>query len=75
MSALCFDEDVLIAGDCLTNSDGLGGSWPQYTANADQAKQTVGKLAEVGADSIVFGHGEPIAGGAREKLKGFADSQ
>ena len=67
-------EDLLIAGDCLFNIDGLSGSLPQYTANMDQAKQTVGKLAELGADSICFGHGPAIVGGAREKLRSLAAS-
>ena len=68
-------EDMLIAGDCLNNENGLSGSPPKYTANIDQAKQTVGKLAELGADSLVFGHGAPIVGGAREKLRAAAASQ
>jgi glyoxylase-like metal-dependent hydrolase (beta-lactamase superfamily II) len=68
-------EDVLIAGDCLRNVDGLTGSAPQYTANMDQAKQTVGKLAGLGADSLCFGHGPAIVGGAREQLRSLAASQ
>src|SRR5439155_6210132 len=48
-------EDLLIAGDCLNNTNGLGGSPPQYTANPEQAKQTVAKLAELGPDSVSFG--------------------
>jgi len=68
-------EDVLIAGDCLNNVNGLSGSPPQYTANLDQAKQTVGKLAELGPDSLCFGHGPAIVGGAREKLKSVASLQ
>ena len=63
------DDDVLIAGDCLNNMNGLAGSPPQYTANPDQAKQTVGKLAELGADTLCFGHGPAIVGGARAKLR------
>ena len=68
-------DDLLIAGDCLNNSNGLGGSSPQYTANPEQAKQSVGKLAALGADSMAFGHGEPIVGGAREKLKAVAEAK
>jgi glyoxylase-like metal-dependent hydrolase (beta-lactamase superfamily II) len=67
-------EDLLIAGDCLNNMNGLSGSAPQYTANIEHAKQTVGKLAELGADSLCFGHGPAIVGGAREKLRNLASS-
>ena len=68
-------EDLLIAGDCLNNSNGLSGSSPQYTANLDQAQQTVGKLAKLGADSLCFGHGPAIVGGAREKLRSLTASR
>ncbi len=67
------DEDVLIAGDCLANVAGLSGSLPQYTANAEQAQQTVGKLAALGADNIIFGHGPAMVGGAAQNLKAVAN--
>jgi glyoxylase-like metal-dependent hydrolase (beta-lactamase superfamily II) len=68
-------EDLLIAGDCLNNLNGLTGSMPQYTADMDQAKLTLGKLAELGPDSLCFGHGPAIVGGAREKLRMVAGVQ
>ena len=75
VSYYVLDEDLLIAGDCLNNSAGLGGSPSQYTANPDQARLTVEKLAALGADSMSFGHGEPFVGGAREKLKAVAEAK
>src|SRR4051794_30783189 len=42
-----FDEQsrVLVAGDALTNTDGLAGSNPQFTEDADAARASVRKLA------------------------------
>jgi hypothetical protein len=63
-----------MAGDCLNNVNGLAGSMPQYTANMQQSKETVKKLATLAPESIVFGHGPPILSGASQKLKALAES-
>jgi hypothetical protein len=47
---------------------------PQYTANMQQAKDTVKKLASLTPESIVFGHGPPILSNAAQKLKALAES-
>jgi len=62
------DDRVLIAGDALNNRDGLSGSSPQYTADASQARESVTALAALHPESIVFGHGPSIVGGAAEQL-------
>jgi glyoxylase-like metal-dependent hydrolase (beta-lactamase superfamily II) len=62
-------ERVLIAGDALNNRDGnLIGSSPQHTANVEQARAAVQTLAALRPESIVFGHGPSIVGGAAEQL-------
>lgn len=67
-------EKLLFTGDCLQNIDGLGGSLPQYTANADLANATVRKIAALAPDSLAFGHGPAIVGGAAGQLKALAKS-
>ena len=62
-------ERVLIAGDALNNVDGLGGSREEYTADAADARAAVSRLAATTPDSIVFGHGPSIVGGAAEQLE------
>jgi len=62
-------ERILIAGDAINNRDGLGGSPPQNTANPDDARAAVSTLAALRPDSIVFGHGPSIVGGAAEQLE------
>jgi len=52
----------------------LTGSLPQYTANMDLAKATVKKIAALAPDSLAFGHGPAIVGGAAVQLKVLAET-
>jgi len=61
-------ERILFAGDSIFNREGLGGSPPQNTADAAQAREAVRTLAALRPDTIVFGHGPSIVGGAAEQL-------
>jgi glyoxylase-like metal-dependent hydrolase (beta-lactamase superfamily II) len=62
-------ERILIAGDALNNRAGLAGSSPEHTAEATEARTAVGTLAKLRPDSIVFGHGPSIVGGAAQQLE------
>lgn len=62
-------ERVLIAGDALNNRTGLSGSAPEHTADAGRAREAVRTLAALRPESIVFGHGPSIVGGAAEQLE------
>jgi glyoxylase-like metal-dependent hydrolase (beta-lactamase superfamily II) len=65
---------ILIAGDALNNRGGLGGSPPQNTADPAQARESVAALAALRPESIVFGHGPSIVGGAARHLEEFDES-
>ncbi len=67
-------EKLLFTGDCLTNTNGLTGSLPQYTASMDLAKATVKKIAALAPDSLAFGHGPAVIGGAAKQLKVLAET-
>ena len=69
VSLLLPAERILIAGDALNNRAGLGGSSPEYTADADDARAAVAALAALRPDTIVFGHGPSIVGGAAAQLE------
>ena len=64
------DGRILIAGDALNNRDGSGvsGSAPEHTADAADARAAVTALAALEPDTIVFGHGPSIVGGAAAEL-------
>ncbi|MCA1554386.1 MAG: MBL fold metallo-hydrolase [Chloroflexi bacterium] len=70
------EQKLLLVGDCMVNADGLQGSYLHYTANMEQANDTVKKLAALlpPPELLVFGHGAPMVGGATEQIKRLADS-
>jgi glyoxylase-like metal-dependent hydrolase (beta-lactamase superfamily II) len=60
--------DVLLAGDCVNNMEGLSGSPPHLTADAQQARQAVRTLAALRPSTICFGHGPSLVGDAADRL-------
>ena len=71
-----FDGDtrVLVAGDALTNTDGLAGSNPQFTENKAAAVASVRKLARLAPRTILVGHGDPVVEDASAMLQKLAAS-
>ena len=62
-------ERILIAGDALNTRAGMGGSSPGCTADPADARAAVAALAALRPDTIVFGHGPSIVGGAAAQLE------
>lgn len=71
-----FDGDtrVLVAGDALTNTNGLGGSNPQFTEDEAAAAASVRKLARLAPRTILVGHGDPVVEDATTMLQKLAAS-
>lgn len=71
-----FDADsaVLVAGDALTNTDGLAGSNPQFTEDEAAAADSVRKLAGLRPRVILVGHGPPVERAAAAQLQRLASS-
>jgi glyoxylase-like metal-dependent hydrolase (beta-lactamase superfamily II) len=64
---------LLILGDAMNNMDKkLSGPNPQYTADMNQAHQSVKKLAKLKFERAMFGHGEPIDRGASQAIAKLA---
>jgi glyoxylase-like metal-dependent hydrolase (beta-lactamase superfamily II) len=68
------ETGVLLAGDALTNTEGLAGSNPAFTEDEDAAKASVAKLARLRPGTILVGHGDPIRRDAADALTRLADS-
>jgi glyoxylase-like metal-dependent hydrolase (beta-lactamase superfamily II) len=71
-----FDSDtrVLVAGDALTNTNGLAGSNPQFTEDKAAATASVRKLARLAPRTILVGHGDPVVKDATATLQKLAAS-
>ncbi len=64
---------ILLAGDALRTDGGpLAGSNPQFTADAEAAKASVGKLGGLTFETLLPGHGEPILRGASRQVRALA---
>jgi glyoxylase-like metal-dependent hydrolase (beta-lactamase superfamily II) len=60
---LCFywrERRFLHAGDAVVTYPRLAAGWPGLTLNFKQSRDSIGRLAEVGAEVVGVGHGEAI---------------
>ncbi len=72
---------LLVAGDALNGGDAAGGAAgevaganPQFSPDMASANDSVRKLAALRPDTILFGHGSPVDGGAAAMLEALAAS-
>ncbi|NNF55307.1 MAG: MBL fold metallo-hydrolase [Acidimicrobiales bacterium] len=64
---------VLVAGDSMNGTDGgVSGANPQYTPDMPEAAQSILRMAEFTFDTVYFGHGEPVIGGADAAVRDLA---
>ncbi len=64
---------ILVAGDALNGVEGsVGGPNPQFTSDMGEANRSVVKLAAFSFEVAVFGHGEPVEGGASGQVADLA---
>jgi glyoxylase-like metal-dependent hydrolase (beta-lactamase superfamily II) len=65
---------TLIAGDAINGVDGgVAGANPSFTSDMDTAAESIKRLAQLEFDTVYFGHGEPVAGGASSAVIDLAD--
>ena len=64
---------ILVAGDALNGgAGGVVGPNPNFTPDMDTANESVKKLGALSFDTVVFGHGEPVRGGASDLVAALA---
>lgn len=66
------ERRLLIAGDALRTEEGLGPMEDVYNVDPRQHRESIQKLARLDVDTIVCGHGPPVASGAGAKLTALA---
>lgn len=73
ISVLDPELSLLIAGDSMIGQGGLpAGPVPQFTSDILMANASVVKMSEFEFDTVVFGHGAPVIGGASAAVKQLA---
>lgn len=65
---------LLVTGDAVTAEDGvINPPGEQYTEDMPGAHASIRKLAGLDFDTVLFGHGDPIEGGARKAMETLAE--
>jgi glyoxylase-like metal-dependent hydrolase (beta-lactamase superfamily II) len=67
---------LLVAGDALNGSasGGVSGPNPRFSSDIGLANASVAKLTEHAFETVVFGHGDPVVGGASAAVLALAAS-
>jgi len=64
---------VLVAGDAINGADGgVIGPNPDFSRDMTSANESVKKLAALQFETVLFGHGEPVIGGAGAAVAALA---
>jgi glyoxylase-like metal-dependent hydrolase (beta-lactamase superfamily II) len=66
------EKRVLFVGDAVRFTDGkLAGPPEQFTADINEATESIGKISRLDFDVMLSGHGEPLRPDAAGKVKEF----
>lgn len=63
------ERRVLFAGDAIATYPIFEAGWPAFNLNPTRQRASVRRMAELEAEVVAVGHGEPITGGAAERLR------
>ena len=73
LSFLLPSKNVLFVGDAAANMLRLGLPISMFTADREQAKESIGKLAALEFDVACFGHGRVLKGEANLRFRRLAE--
>jgi glyoxylase-like metal-dependent hydrolase (beta-lactamase superfamily II) len=68
------EHRLLIAGDAIATWPSFVPGWGNFTLNEEQHRRSLRRLAEHEPEILGVGHGEPIAAGARERVRDLVDA-
>jgi glyoxylase-like metal-dependent hydrolase (beta-lactamase superfamily II) len=67
------ERRVLVAGDAVATWPSLDAGWPGFNLNERQHRASLRRLAELKADVVGVGHGEPITTDPGERLEALVE--
>ncbi len=68
------ERRVLFAGDAVATYPVFEAGWPAFNLNPAQQRASVRRVAELETEVVAVGHGEPITGGAAQRLRSLVYS-
>jgi glyoxylase-like metal-dependent hydrolase (beta-lactamase superfamily II) len=63
------ERRILFAGDAIATYPVFEAGWPAFNLNPTQQRTSLRRMAELDAEVVAVGHGDPITGGAVERLR------
>jgi glyoxylase-like metal-dependent hydrolase (beta-lactamase superfamily II) len=63
------ERRILFAGDAIATYPVFEAGWPAFNLNPTQQRISIRRMADLEADVVAVGHGDPITGGAAERLR------
>jgi glyoxylase-like metal-dependent hydrolase (beta-lactamase superfamily II) len=69
------ERRVLFAGDAIATYPEFGPGWPAFTLNPTQHRVSLRRMADLDADVLAVGHGDPITAGAAERMRSLVEGR
>ncbi len=66
------EHRVLFAGDAIATYPVFEAGWPAFNLNPTQQQTSLRRMADLGAEVLAVGHGEPITAGATQRVLSLA---
>ena len=66
------EHRVLFAGDAIVTYPVFEAGWPAFNLNPTQQRNSLRRMADLGAEVLAVGHGEPITAGATQRVLSLA---
>jgi glyoxylase-like metal-dependent hydrolase (beta-lactamase superfamily II) len=63
------ERRVLFAGDAIATYPVFEAGWPAFNLNPTRQRTSIRRMADLEAEVVAVGHGDPITGGAAERLR------
>jgi glyoxylase-like metal-dependent hydrolase (beta-lactamase superfamily II) len=66
---------VLFAGDAMASYPEFGPGWPAFNLNPTQHRVSLRRMAELDAEVLGVGHGDPITAGAAARVRSLVEGR
>ena len=69
------ERRALFAGDAIATYPVFEAGWPAFNLNPTRQRASVSRMAQLEAEVVAVGHGDPIIAGAAERLHSLAEGR
>jgi glyoxylase-like metal-dependent hydrolase (beta-lactamase superfamily II) len=67
------ERRVLFAGDAIATWPEFAAGWPAFNLNVKQHRASLRRMAELDAEVVAVGHGEPIRSEGARRVRSLVD--